>query len=230
VGFYALKGSEHVAADGKYVGETGVKRRPWWYLATGVGLSLAFAGPIVGAGSPLFWSYAADGNDPQRVARHTYQEVMRFGYGTRHFDYRVRRDRYARPLILANGRSCASEFVNRTDDGAVSLYSALDLYRDSRLLDEFDGPALRALAELPGPVLGAVAGCVEASLLRGACSRYVVRIADSANLAENEALRERRSVIVREAEQMWCATRDPESTTRSETENQRNATRSAPQN
>ncbi len=184
-----------------------INKWPWLVAA----FCLTLAGPMVGAISTLTWSYAADGNDPQRIAAETYRRVMRFGYGPTHDDYRERRRLYVDRNPITPNRACVgrirTNYQMRTSSevAAVEIQRALDFHRIDRLRDEFDAPATDALASLPAPILGALASCIEQSVLGGLCARRVVTIADDANREAVDTLRRQHIAINRAFEAMWCA-------------------------
>lgn len=180
------------------------RRRMIWPFLAGAALVVTLGGPAFGAISSIWWSYAADGNDPQRVALETYETIMRASYNARHGDYRDRRSGYVNPPIL-RAPECGGEAANRFDDGTVNLTSAIDHFRGQRLSGAFDGPAVEALGKLPSPMLGALSGCIESSLFSGFCARYAVGVSDAANRAATSALRRETAVIARQVDEMWCA-------------------------
>jgi hypothetical protein len=119
------------------------------------------AGPFLwGATSSLFWSTAADGNDPQRVASLLYSRL----------EIDPVQKAFARHVAI---HQCGRRVSRLMRAGDLVLMNALDVYSQRLLRSKYDERAIRSLVALPTPVLGALDGCVAGSPASELCLAYV---------------------------------------------------------
>ncbi|MEG3086756.1 hypothetical protein [Sphingomonas sp. PB4P5] len=126
-----------------------------------------FGAPLFGAIDALSWSVAADGNGAQRVAALLYAQTQ------------------LNPAAAAakgrlHGGSCGQAIYQSSEEGHVTLSDALDHYRRHFLRSKYDNLAIRSLAALKAPLLGALNGCANGSPAAGFCLSYAHRIASRA--------------------------------------------------
>lgn len=174
-------------------------------VVVGSATALLFAGPLIG-------SITALGRSEGRTA---YLSMARLSSASYDAGSRLMDERNPVPALY-RGRDCVVDYSVEANNAAIATNRdkttvlidtdvAIHWYRnvqDQTAIDRVEGVALAAL---PSPVLGALDGCVEASLLAPLCRAYVARIADKAVVASRSALLAEFAKNATHTTQMFCA-------------------------
>lgn len=163
-----------------------------------VGLIIgAVVGPMIsGAIGSAFWSHAADGNDPQKVASRLYTRAQgplpahAFQHDTRS-PCRAELQKYV--------------FSKAAPAGAIEVTWYLDRARDAIVSAKYGDLALQSLEGLPSPILGALDGCVSGSPVSSFCLKYIADRTEKAVRVPRETQQAWNVMADREMTASWCA-------------------------
>lgn len=172
----------------------GASYRSWWSLDALLALGAAFGPPLTGAASTLSWSYAADGNTAQQVARLLYARAGPNRTAEEHWnDRRI-------------AEACEGRFAARLgEEAVVNVISAMHASRIEHRRSILDGLGVDALTDLPAPLLGALDWCSGGSLLRPLCTEAVLTIGQSATERPRAEIERELVEVDRRFDRAWCA-------------------------
>ena len=182
-------------------------RRAAITFSVGAVIALIAWWPIEGAITAIFWPKVFDAKGPDDVAVETLLAEQ---------DYRVDSLIRHSPDIgnALDDRNCSWRFDVATfraadlKSGALLLNVAIHHERNNLNSQMVYAVARRDLHGLPNVALGALQGCVEGSLLAGACRRFVAQRLVNAMAAQQRAIAFKTNANDADAIRMACAALD----------------------
>lgn len=181
----------------------------WGLFLGGIGFALAFAWPLLGTMRTVFWpalTFDAPGPAEQVATRLIELSGMDAARAGIYDDYKI-------AIPSAGGRDCHAALTKRLESGTAfdernEVLNAIFLYRNAAQRRRLDIIAIRTLVAIPPPLLGALGGCAEGSIVSRLCVNYVSKRVETALLSAKPQIRRDYQQDALKLQKMACIVSD----------------------